>query len=221
MCGLLVMGRGRDLTVAERAFVLNKIMQNWDSEKRQIKSGRRKIVLAACKKAGIQICEWTMSNIQIEAKMPWLVGLPYFIQQDGARPHTANGTIEDLVAGGTGDGFVPIIVTQPPNSPDLNIHDLGFFASLKVDVKRICTHCTSREEMMVNVMKAFEEYPREKIDGIWACWYNNLRSVMACDGGNDYKQAHNGGKRRQRETGSACDYTVNLDDYDRCECLCR
>ena len=151
----------------------------------------------------------------IEAKMPWLAGSPYFIQQDGARPHTANGTIEDLIAGGTGDGFVPIIVTQPPNSPDLNINDLGFFASLKVDVKRICTHCTSREEMMANVMKAFEEYPRDKIDGIWACWFNNLRSVMASDGGNDYKQAHNGGKKRKKDTGSACDFTVNLVDYDR------
>ena len=157
----------------------------------------------------------------IEAKMPWLAGSPYFIQQDGARPHTANGTIEDLIAGGTGDGFVPIIVTQPPNSPDLNINDLGFFASLKVDVKRICTHCTSREEMMANVMKAFEEYPRDKIDGIWACWFNNLRSVMASDGGNDYKQAHNGGKKRKKDTGSACDFTVNLVDYDRCVRLCR
>ena len=100
----------------------------------------------------------------IEAKMPWLAGDPYFIQQDGARPHTANGTIEDLVAGGTGEGFTPVIVTQPPNSPDLNINDLGFFASLKVDVKRICTHCTSRDEMMANVVKAFEEYPRDKIE---------------------------------------------------------
>ena len=34
---------------------------------------------------------------------------------------------------------------------------------------------------MVNVMKAFEEYPREKIDGIWACWFNNLRSVIQRD----------------------------------------
>ena len=90
-----------------------------------------------------------------------------------------------------------------------------------VDVKRICTHCTSRQEMMVNVMKAFEEYPREKIDGIWASWYNNVRSVMSCDGGNDYKQAHNGGKKRKRETGSAIDLTVNLVDYDRCVRLCR
>jgi transposase len=81
--------------------------------------------------------------------MPWLAGNPFFIQQDGARPHTANGTIKDLEASGTGDGFIPIIVTQPPNSPDLNFNDLGFFASLKVDVKRICT---SREEMMANVI---------------------------------------------------------------------
>ena len=157
----------------------------------------------------------------IEAKMPWLAGDPYFIQQDGARPHAANGTIDDLVAGGTGEGFTPVIVTQPPNSPDLNINDLGFFASLKVDVKRICTHCTSRDEMMANVVKAFEEYPRDKIDGIWACWFNNLRSVMSCDGGNDYRQAHNGGKKRKRETGSAIDLTVNLVDYDRCVRLCR
>ena len=103
----------------------------------------------------------------IEAKMPRLAGNPYFIQQDGARPHTANVTIEDLVAGGTGEGFIPVIVTRPPSSPDLNTNDLGFFASLKVDIKRICTHCNSREEMMVNVVKAFEEYLRDKIGGIW------------------------------------------------------
>ena len=32
-----MMGRGRDLTDPERAFVHIKIMQNWDSERRQIK----------------------------------------------------------------------------------------------------------------------------------------------------------------------------------------
>jgi hypothetical protein len=156
----------------------------------------------------------------IEAKMPWLRGQTYFIQQDGARPHTAVGSIEDLIAAGTGDGWVPIIVTQPPNSPDLNINDLGFFASLKTNVRLICSHCTSREEMMANVLKAFDEYPADKLDGIWACYYNNLRSVMACKGGNDYKQAHNGGAKRKRDTGSAIDLTVNLVDYDECVELC-
>ena len=32
--------------------------------------------------------------------------------------------------------------------------------------------------MMINVMKAFEEYPRKKIDGLWACWFNNLYVVL-------------------------------------------
>ena len=47
--------------------------------------------------------------------------------------------------------------------------------------------------MKVNAMEAFEECPRMKIDGIWACLLNNLRSVISCDGKNDYKQAHDRG----------------------------
>jgi len=74
--------------------------------------------------------------------------------------------------------------------------------------------------MMVNVLKAFEEYPADKLDGIWGCYYNNLRSVMESDGGNDYKQAYNGGKKRKRDTGSAVDLSINFDDFDRCEQLC-
>jgi hypothetical protein len=157
----------------------------------------------------------------IEAKCPWLRGQRFYIQQDGARPHTADGTIDELIAAGTGDGWTPLIITQPPNSPDVNINDLGFFHSLKTDIKKICSHCTSRTEMMANVLQAFEEYPSSKLDGIWACYFNNLRSIMACDGGNDYKQAHNGGRKRKRDTGSAVDLSINLDDYDRCLRLCR
>ena len=53
-------------------------------------------------------------------------------------PHTADGTIDELIAAGTGDGWTPLIITQPPNSPDVNINDLGFFHSLKTDIKKIC-----------------------------------------------------------------------------------
>ena len=56
----------------------------------------------------------------IEAKMPWLRGREFKIQQDGARPHIEANTVEELQACGTGDGWVPIILTQPPNSPDVN-----------------------------------------------------------------------------------------------------
>ncbi len=71
------------------------------------------------------------------------------------------------MAGGTGDGFFPIFGPQLPIFPDLNINGLVFFASLKVAVKRICTHCISREEM-ASVIKTFDEYPRED------CWSSDM-----------------------------------------------
>ena len=44
--------------------------------------------------------------------MPRLAGIPNFIQQVFARPHTVNGiAIKDLEAGGTDDEFVPIGTT--------------------------------------------------------------------------------------------------------------
>ena len=62
------MGRGRDLTDTERVFVHNKIMQNWDSERRQIKVGGRKIILKACIKGGVRVAESTVNRIAREAK---------------------------------------------------------------------------------------------------------------------------------------------------------
>ena len=125
----------------------------------------------------------------IEAKMPWLRGREFKIQQDGARSHTGTNTVEELQAGDTGDGWVPIILTQPPNSLDVNINDLGHFSSLKYHVSQIsCTHCTSREEMMANVIRVFDEYPSDKklqADDKWVCYYtiyNNLRSSIMSNG---------------------------------------
>jgi hypothetical protein len=35
---------------------------------------------------------------------------------------------------------------------------------------------------------------------------------MSCLGENEYKQAHNGGKKRKRDTGTSVDLSINLDD---------
>ena len=63
------MGRGRDLTDAERAFVHNKIMQNWDSQRRQIKEGGRKKVIEACVQGGVRIAVSTIKRFAQEAKL--------------------------------------------------------------------------------------------------------------------------------------------------------
>ena len=51
---------------------------------------------------------------------------------------------------------------------------------------------------------------------MWASYYNNMRSIMEVLGGNDYKQAHNGGKKRKRDIGTSVDLSIDLNDYDRC-----
>jgi hypothetical protein len=87
-------------------------------------------------------------------------------------------------------------------------------------VREIQAYTTEREEMMQIVQLCFNEYPMDKLDGIWGCLFNNFRSIMACDGGNQYLKAHNGGRLRRLNTGTSVDLTVNMEDYLRCRDLC-
>ena len=70
--------------------------------------------------------------------------------------------------------------------------------------------CTDRDQMMQNVVKAFNDYPSDKLEDMWASYYNNMRSIMEVLGGNDYKQAHNGGKKRKRDIGASVYLSINL-----------
>ena len=53
-----------------------------------------------------------------------------YIQQDNAKTHIS---VNDSVfcAAAQSDGWDIRLTCQPPNSPDLNILDLGFFAALR------------------------------------------------------------------------------------------
>ena len=53
-----------------------------------------------------------------------------YIQQDNAKTHIS---VNDSVfcAAAQADGWDIRLTCQPPNSPDLNILDLGFFAALQ------------------------------------------------------------------------------------------
>ena len=53
--------------------------------------------------------------------------------------------------------------------------------------------------MMQNVVQAFNDYPSDKLEDMWASYYNNMRSIMKELGGNDYKQAHKVAKRDSEE----------------------
>ena len=40
---------------------------------------------------------------------------------------------------------------------------------------------------------------------------------MQCRGDNNYKPAHNQGEKRQKDTGTAVDLSVNYEDYIACK----
>ena len=63
----------------------------------------------------------------IRAKWPKEdVGKPIFIQQDNAPSHL-NLDDSDFCEHAKQEGFDIRLICQPPNSPDFNILDLGFF----------------------------------------------------------------------------------------------
>ncbi|CAM9606331.1 unnamed protein product [Pylaiella littoralis] len=66
----------------------------------------------------------------VKKKMPWLRSKRVLVQQDGAGPHTGKNNPEILNSAGMGRGWMVDLVTQPAQSPDLNVYDLGFFSSL-------------------------------------------------------------------------------------------
>ncbi|XP_074292091.1 uncharacterized protein LOC141618934 [Silene latifolia] len=66
----------------------------------------------------------------IKAKWPEGASKNIFIQQDNARPHIKNND-QAFMAVANSEGFNIQLTFQPPNSPDLNVNDLGYFRALQ------------------------------------------------------------------------------------------
>ncbi|CAN0366189.1 unnamed protein product [Discosporangium mesarthrocarpum] len=87
-----------------------------------------------------------------------------------------------------GDSIV--LETQPDNSPDLNVNDLGFFHSiqqLKEDAG-----VSSPEDLVEATMEAFDVYPRETLKRVWQSLFAVLGEVLGSKGDNSYKLPHLG-----------------------------
>ncbi|CAN0008641.1 unnamed protein product [Choristocarpus tenellus] len=64
----------------------------------------------------------------IKVCMPRPGGHTILVQQDGVKPHAKGGIIEAIEEAARGD---IVIETQPANSPNLNVNNLGFFHSIQ------------------------------------------------------------------------------------------
>ena len=74
-----------------------------------------------------------------------------WVQQDNERPHLPVND-PDVVKAGTSDGWNIRLLCQPPNSPDLNVLDLGYFNALQT--MQLKESMKTTEDLVNAVLKA-------------------------------------------------------------------
>ncbi|CAM9787782.1 unnamed protein product, partial [Sphacelaria rigidula] len=124
----------------------------------------------------------------IKLKMPWLRSKRVIVQQDGASPHTGKNNPEIFNSAGMGRGWMVELVTQPAQSPDLNVNNFGFFASLKSRVWGM--NASSIDELVETIFKQYEEYDGDTLERVWQSLLRVYNQTLREIGDNDFSVEH-------------------------------
>lgn len=110
-----------------------------------------------------------------------------YIQQDNARTHITQDDLEWQQVYRQGD-FTFILVQQPPNSPDLNILDLGFFRSIQSLMHKKMPKDV--DDMLAAVHQAYSELDATTLNNVWLSYQYVMNEVLKVKGSNDYLVPH-------------------------------
>ncbi|KAL7154874.1 hypothetical protein ABFS83_03G033200 [Erythranthe nasuta] len=121
---------------------------------------------------------------------------PIFIQQDNARTHIPQDDIE-FCRVAKEDGFDIRLMCQLPNSPELNVLDLGFFSAIqslqyKESPKNV-------DELINAVERAFEGFSARKSNRIFLTLQSCMIEIMRGKGSNKFKIPHMSKAMLERE----------------------
>ena len=110
-----------------------------------------------------------------------------YIQQDKAKPHI-DPNDEAWLAAVTASGINIQLKFQPPNSPDMNVLDLGHFRAIQwLQYKRAARDI---DELFAAVHEYFAESSRKKLNNIFLSLQQCLIETMKVDGPKKYKLPH-------------------------------
>jgi hypothetical protein len=131
-----------------------------------------------------------------------------YIQQDNAKPHIYPN--DEVFEQACASQFLDVeIYNQPPNSPDLNINDLGFFRALQS--KQLEHTCNNLDELVAAVEEEFEAYSPVALNKVWLSYQQTMIEIMKVDGQNSYKRPHMGKDRLIRNQMLPDALTIPLD----------
>lgn len=110
-----------------------------------------------------------------------------WIQQDNAKPHILPDDIEFNEASNR-SGFKIKMLCQPPNSPDTNVLDLGFFNAIQSLQQQ--SACKTVDELIHVVENAFSELNSDTLNKVFLSHQQCMVETMKVNGGNNYKVRH-------------------------------
>ncbi|KAJ0393689.1 hypothetical protein P43SY_008387 [Pythium insidiosum] len=116
-----------------------------------------------------------------EIKRRWPSGRRVRLQQDNAKPHVLADD-EVIQAACSAGGWDMKVAPQPPNSPDFNVLDLGFFASLQTLHHQMPAR--NIEGLVDNVDQAFRDLSFTSLDRVFMTLQTVLHAAMKTDSGN-------------------------------------
>ena len=110
-----------------------------------------------------------------------------YLQHDNAKPHasTWDATIESVCQS---HGWDIQIVSQPPNSPDCNVLDLGFFRSLQTLQLKRNSRCI--DDVIAATLSAWCYVKWETLNCNFITLQCCLQEIIRSHGENDYKVPH-------------------------------
>jgi hypothetical protein len=110
-----------------------------------------------------------------------------YIQQDNAPSHVLAND-KDFTTVVAQLGLDIRLINQPVNSPNLNVLDLGFFASLQSKTNE--TVSTTLDNLIANVEREFTNYDPGTLNRVFLTLQGCFIEVMKDGGGNRYKIPH-------------------------------
>ncbi|XP_023767508.1 uncharacterized protein LOC111916103 [Lactuca sativa] len=157
---------------------------------------------------------WLIEKVLPDIRAKWPRGHtgPIFIQQDNAKPHIDVDDSEFLEAASR-DGFDIRLCFQPPNSPDLNVLDLGFFRAIQSLQEQEALSTT--DELVNAVQTSFERMQSQQLNNVFLTLQTCMKEIIKVQGGNNYHIPHIGKSRLDRQGNLPlqieCDQTL-IDD---------
>ena len=126
----------------------------------------------------------------IRRKMPWLNEV--VVQYSNARPHTKKSIktqLESAARNKRGEqGMKLILSPQPPQSPDLNLNDLGFYSSFDTAIGN--NRKFDLKLWWDQIKNTFKSYESEKLLKLVETKQRVVSLAAECGGDNCYKLPH-------------------------------